>query len=345
MTLRTSRRPGTKGLPAIAGPRVVTAVAVAAVTAFAHPLPHPHLDASAHPLVDDSWPLLQAEDDRVAALHELVAWASGHSVGPRGQPVVNRMEISTNVPEGRGLTAARHIRSGETMLVVKHSAVLSWESCSMPKAQKDIVDGTVANGQRGGWLERMSISLIYERRLGNASLFAPYIKTLPALDDAPTNVFYFTADQQSLAFWPNAMRAVEDRSKCCDRVVAALNNVARASESSCSSSTISPESPELRRRCLADDFSEANHSVITWACSLAASRWQTTPHGPALRPVTDMTNHRFQEDSDEDIGTAIYQKEGRLEIRATRDWRQGEQMYDFCERANNSHRIGIQSSH
>ena len=172
----------------------------------------------------------------------------------------------------------------------------------------------------------LAVSLIFERQLGNASRFHPYIETLPSLTESPSNMFSFTDDQLSLVRASLGLawrwRFITD---CPAQVAGVLHTLA--------SNTASWSDWIVGSSKAGGWAAEVDTDAPKWACSLAASRWQNTAMGPAFGPVTDMTNHKW-EPNGLPVGTSNVQTDTGLEIRATKEWQAGEQMYDMCESSN-----------
>ena len=68
----------------------------------------------------------------------------------------------------------------------------------MDGAQRDFVQKEAPNQYVA-----MALALVFERSRGAESRFAPYIAALPAVEDPPRNLFYWTEQQLALA-WQSA---------------------------------------------------------------------------------------------------------------------------------------------
>ena len=95
---------------------------------------------------------------------------------------------------GRGLLLKRDVPKDSVLLFVPESKALSLDSCAMAPSHKQALQSAIAEQENKHVL--LAAALVFERSLGAASAFAPYISALPS--ESPRNLFSWSRDQLEL---------------------------------------------------------------------------------------------------------------------------------------------------
>ena len=167
----------------------------------------------------------------------------------------------------RGAVATRRIRAGEVIVRAPAEAVLlvgPGDECPLPP---EFVEAKFWDEMQNYWNVRMALRILYEKRLGTASAWKPYIDVMPASFSTPLN-------------WS-------------DRELAELQFPPLVDELRVERAYFAHEADRLQKH-MPDPVTQAE---FFWALSCVGSRTFTadfgdqTPPCEAMCPIADMVNH------------------------------------------------------
>ena len=260
---------------------------------------------------------------------ELLAWAA------EADGYESLLAISHDLPQGRGLVVTRDVPADTLLLFVPKDKALSLASCDMDGAQREFLQKEAPNQYVA-----MALALVFERSRGAESWFAPYIAALPAVEEPPRNLFYWTEQQLALAFGvvDTDDGAFEATFRCPADAKAVLERLVDQGVGRSWGDWLSSAEP-------GGWAAEQGEDVLRWACSMAFSR----NFDSVFYPVADMANHAFKADQQENSLAMTYDKSCMKLLKTpkkmrpcasatigdgrgfftTRPWAKGEQLFDF----------------
>jgi hypothetical protein len=181
---------------------------------------------------------------------------------------------------GRGLVLTRDVPKDSMLLFVPQDKALSLESCTMAPAYKQALRLAAEQQNKLAAVRNyvlVALALLYERSLGAASRFAPYVNTLP--QEPPRNLFSWSSDQIDLAIGLlGADKVPKTAARCPDDVRQALADLA------------AKESGWFDKLTWATDVSD---DLAAWACSMAFSRNFNGELMPLVRTLRRRSNINF----------------------------------------------------
>jgi len=263
--------------------------------------------------------------DDIDAVRALVSWSA--SRGARGSGLTVSLDAGGGA--GRGLETTREVKRGDAVLSTPLTAGVVDDAAGHPESARDVM-------REAPWGVRLACRLLQEKKLGEASVYAPYVKTLPTR--VPTSPVHYDADALAEVQYPPAITEIKEMQAACRKW----------------HETLRERAPEALGSAFFDYemFADAVGVVHSRTYGVASAD-DNAGYFRALLPLADMLNHGgdivtsvtrdettgelkdMTVEATDNIAWSRLDDDGTIQFAATRDISEGEEaLMSYGERSN-----------